>query len=175
MLKILQQPYPHSDSDKRKILLSLGTGFFIGLFLIYFQPFDIYKFNSPHKILILSGYGVITAATMLLLYFVPPKTFPNYFKEQNWTVGREILFVMLNVTLIAFFNVIYSHVVFPLAAKIFSLFSMVGYTFILGIFPSTGIVISNYIYYLKQYSKPPQPSFAGNQIKESGFSFYGRK
>ncbi|MDZ7899313.1 MAG: hypothetical protein U5N85_14980 [Arcicella sp.] len=81
MLKILQQPYPHSDSDKRKILLSLGTGFFIGLFLIYFQPFDIYKFNSPHKILILSGYGVITAATMLLLYFVPPKTFPNYFKR----------------------------------------------------------------------------------------------
>jgi len=171
MLKILQQPYPHSDSDKRKILLSLGAGFFVGLFLIYFQPFGINEFNSANKILILSGYGVITPATMLFLYFIIPKIFPNYFKEENWTVGREILFLMLNLILIALFNVLYSQIVFSLDSKSFNLFDMVGYSFILGIFPTIGIVFSNYIYYLKQYGKPPQPTFSSEQIQPSEMVF----
>ena len=158
MLKIPQQPYPHSDSDKRKLLISLGTGFFIGIFLIYFEPFGINDLRSPNKILILFGYGIITSVTMLFLYFIVPKIFPNYFKEENWTVGREILSSMLNVTSIALFNVIYSQLTFSLEFKISALFSMVSYTFILGIFPTVGIVLSNYIYHLKQYSKPPQPT-----------------
>lgn len=167
MLKILQQPYPHSDSDRRKILLSLGAGFFIGMFLIYFEPFGINDLHSPNKISILSGYGIITSATMLFLYFVVPNIFPNYFKEENWTVGREIFFFMLNVTLIAIFNVLFSILTLSLETKSYLLFSMVGYTFILGIFPTVGIVLSNYIYHLKQYSKPPQPTLSNEQTTTS--------
>jgi hypothetical protein len=167
MLKILQQPYPHSDSDKRKILLSLGTGFFVGIFLIYFEPFGINSLHIPNKISILSGYGFITTATMLFLYFIVPKISPNYFKEENWTVGREIFFFMLNVTLIALFNIIYSVSTFSLGFNSYAIFNMVGYTFILGIFPTVGIVFSNYIYYLKQYSTPPQPTFVNEQKQSS--------
>jgi hypothetical protein len=167
MLKILQQPYPHSDSDKRKILLSLGAGFFIGIFLIYFEPFGINDLHSTNKILILSGYGIITSTTMLFLYFIIPKTFPNYFKEENWTVGREILFLMSNVTLIAFFNVLYSQIALSLESNSYNLLSMVEYTFILGIFPTIIIVFSNYIYYLKQYSQPPQRTLTSEQTQSS--------
>jgi LytTr DNA-binding domain len=167
MLKILQQPYPYSDPDKRKIFLSLGAGFFIGLFLIYFEPFGITELHSPNKSLILSSYGIITSATMLFLYFIVPKTFPNYFKEENWTVGREILFLMMNLILIAIFNVLYSQLIFSLDSKSLNLLNMVGYTFVLGIFPTIGIVLSNYIYYLKQYSTPPQPTFLSEQTQSS--------
>jgi LytTr DNA-binding domain len=167
MLKTLQQPYPYSDSDRRKIFLSLGAGFFIGLFLIYFEPFGINELHSPNKILILSGYGIITSVTMLFLYFIVPKISPNYFKEENWTVGREIIQLMLNIILIAFLNVLYSQIVLSLEFTIYSLFSMVGYTFILGIFPTIGIVFSNYIYYLKQYSTPPQPTFLSEKTQRS--------
>ena len=167
MLKIIQQPYPYSDSDNRKILLSLGAGFFIGLFLIYFEPFGINNLHTPDKIQNLSGYGIITSATMLFLYFILPMSSPNYFKEENWTVGREISFLTLTVTLIALFNVIYSKFIFSIESYGYALFSMVGYTFILGIFPTVGIVLSNYIYYLKQYSKPPQPSYVSEQIQVS--------
>jgi hypothetical protein len=165
MLKILQQPYPHSDSDNRKIFLSLGAGFFVSIFLIYFEPFGINYFHSPNKTLVLSGYGIITSATMLFLYFVVPKVFQNYFKEENWTVGREILYFMLNIALIALFNILYSTSTFSVQFKGYAIFNMVGYTFILGIFPTVGVVISNYIYHLKQYSTPPQPTLASEQTQ----------
>jgi LytTr DNA-binding domain len=167
MLKILQQPYPHLDSDRRKIFLSLGSGFFVGLFLIYFEPFGINELNSPNKILVLSGYGIITSATMLFLYFVVPKIFPNYFKEENWTVGREIFFFMLNFTSIALFNIVYSQLILLLPFNTYAILSMVSYTFILGIFPTIGIVLSNYIYHLKQYSTPPQPALVSEQTQVS--------
>jgi hypothetical protein len=163
MLKILQQPYPHSDSDKRKLLLSLGAGFFIGLFLIYFEPFGSSEYHAPDKTQVLAGYGIITSLVMLFLYFVLPFIVPNFFKEDNWTVGREIIFVMLNIMLIAFFNVLYSQITLPRVSSQAQLLSMVGYTFILGIFPSAGVVLSNYIYYLKQYSQPPQPTLTSEQ------------
>lgn len=167
MFKILQQPYPHSDSDRRKIFLSLGAGFFIGLFLIYFEPFGINDFHSPNKISILFGYGIITSATMLFLYFIVPKIFPNYFKEENWTVGREIFFFMLNFTLITLSNILYSVLTLSIDSNFYAIFNMVGYTFILGIFPTVGIVLSNYIYHLKQYSTPPQPTNTSEQTQSS--------
>ncbi len=145
----------------------MGAGLFISMFLIYFEPFGINKLDSPNKIQILAGYGMITSTTMLFLYFIVPKIFENYFKEENWTVGREIFFFMLNVILIALFNVIYSQVIFSFKFKIPALFSMVGYTFILGIFPTVGIVLSNYIYHLKQYSTPPQPTYVSEQAQDS--------
>lgn len=167
MLKILQQPYPHSDSDKRKLLLSLGAGFFIGLFLIYFEPFGINQLHTENKIKILAGYGIITTATMLFFYFIVPKFSPNYFKEENWTVGREIVYLMLNFMLIAIANVLYSQLTFSFDFKISALFSIVRYTFILGIFPTVGIVLSNYIYHLKQYSSPPQLTYVSEQTQNS--------
>jgi hypothetical protein len=158
MLKILKQPYPHSDSNRKKILTSLGTGLFIALFLIYFQPFSINELITPYKIVFLAGYGIITSITMLIFYFGIPLIFPNYFKEENWTVGKDICSIMFNVIAIALCNVLYSQLIFGGQTNIANLLSMISYTFILGIFPTIGIVMINYIYYLKQYSHPPQPS-----------------
>lgn len=160
MLKILEQPYPHSDSNSTKAFISLGTGFFIALFLIYFEPFSINELTIPHKTIFLTGYGIIATIIMLVFYFIVPFIFPNYFKEENWTVGRDIFSIMFNVVVIAFCNVLYSQIIFWSWEKleIIKLLEMISYTFILGIFPTVGIVVINYIYYLKQYSHPPQPS-----------------
>ena len=158
MLQILKQPYPHSDSNKRKLFLSIGAGVFIAIFLIYFQPFGINEFESPDKTLILSGYGIITTSIMLFFYFVVPLAFPKSMKEENWTVGLEIVLFMCNFILIAVCNIFYSKINFFTSAGILDLINMISYTFILGIFPAVAVVLSNYIYHLKQYSHPPQPS-----------------
>jgi hypothetical protein len=163
MLKILKQPYPHAASNHKKLLISLATGFFIALFLIYFQPFGISDYKSDDKIRFLSGYGIITATIMLFIYFVVPAIFPAYFKEQSWTVGREITVTLANVTLIAVANIFYSQISISGIANINGLLSMISYTLALGIFPITGIVVTNYIYHLKQYSQPPQPT---TQVQE---------
>ncbi len=162
MLKILEQPYPHSDSNSTKTFISLGTGFFIALFLIYFEPFSINELTTPNKTIFLVGYGIISTTTMLIFYFIIPFIFPNYFKEENWTVGKDIFNIMLNIIFIAFLNVLYSQIIFGSWGKsnITMLLKMFSYTFILGIFPTVGIVVINYIYYLKQYSHPPQPSLS---------------
>jgi hypothetical protein len=162
MLKILEQPYPHSDSNSTKAFISLGTGFFIALFLIYFEPFSINELTIPYKTIFLTGYGIVATIIMFIFYFIVPFIFPNYFKEENWTVGRDIFSIILNVSIIAFCNVLYCQIIFWSWGEVGipNLLKMVSYTFILGIFPTVGIVVINYIYYLKQYSHPPQPSLS---------------
>ncbi|MBB6004710.1 LytTR family DNA-binding domain-containing protein [Arcicella rosea] len=158
MLKVLQQPYPHNDSTRRKLFLSFAAGIFISAFLLFFQPFDIANWHDDAKVYILMGFGIITSDTMLFIYFGVQSLFPNYFKEEQWTVGREIGMVALNVLSIMTINVLYTQYYISNGFNMLNLVSMVIYTLVLGVFPATGIILINYIFYLKQYSKPPQPS-----------------
>ena len=158
MLKILQQPYPHNDSTRRKLFLSFAAGIFISAFLMFFKPFGIANWHDDSKVLILTGFGVITSATMLFIYFGVQSLFSSYFQEERWTVGREMGMVALNVLSIMAINVLYTQYYIAKGFNMLNLVSMVIYTLVLGVFPATGIILINYIFYLKQYSKPPQPS-----------------
>ncbi len=158
MLKILRQPYPHNDSTRRKLFLSFGAGIFISSFLIFFEPFGIANWQNPQKNLLLLGFGIITTITMLFIYFGIQRLFPKFFQEEQWTVGREIFMVALNFCSITAINILYSQHYFSNGFNLLGFISMIIYTFVLGVFPATAIILINYIYYLKQYSKPPQPS-----------------
>ncbi len=155
MFKILNQPYPCSESSVLKRLLNcIAEGVFIGLFLIIFQPFGGSAWNHPHKILILAGYGLIVFVCGLILRFVFPKIVPQFFKEQHWTVGREIIKIMAMILMIAAGNLIYSNKFTGGGFSLENFVLMFSIVALLGFFPITFGVMANYIYQLKKYSTP---------------------
>lgn len=158
MLRLLRQPYPYPESRRRSVWSSLGAGAFVGTFLAVFQPFGADDWESPYKIPALAGYGLVTVVVMLFNYFVLPRFAPSTFRESNWTVGKEIGMTLWTIVSIGAGNYLYSKLLFGGGTSLAGLLGMIAVTFLIGIFPATGITLANYIYRLRQYQQPPQPT-----------------
>jgi DNA-binding LytR/AlgR family response regulator len=154
---IFSQPYPFDAQQLtllRRTMGSLAEGFFIAVFLIVFKPFGINNWQDPNKIYYLLGFGLITALSSLFLKLVITPAFPAYFNEAKWTVGRKIASILLLLLIITTGNALFLssllNKAFSLQNFLWNLTSVV----LIGIFPISFGVISNYIYQLKKYKKP---------------------
>jgi LytTr DNA-binding domain len=155
MLKILSQPYPYPQQTPfRRFLQCLLEGVFIAGFLILFQPFGTAEWHDANKTLFLCGYGFITLLSGLIVRMVLPYFFKTYFIEDNWTIGREILTVILLLALITTGNVLLSNFAFGLSFTFWGFGSMFFLVLLLGFFPISFGILINYIYKLKKYSQP---------------------
>lgn len=157
IFSFLYQPYPFESyqnrSHTRKLLGIISQGAFIALFLILFKPFDISRWKHPHLTLTLVTFGVITSLAGILVQFVIVPLFPKYFAEDKWTVGREILMLMLLILFIALGNF---GLLMYLGAQGFSLSNFLNNVFsvlIVGVFPITFGILINYIIQLRKYDK----------------------
>jgi len=148
----LSDPYPREDSFLFQFFLSLGVGVFVALFLILFQPFRISDIQLPNKIWIEAGFGLVSFMIMLVRYWLIPLLFPNYFDSRNWTLGKEILDLLLLVLIIAIGNYYYLVISTPASPFRPGFWTMILQTFLLGIFPVSGLVFGNYIYQLRKYT-----------------------
>lgn len=180
MFKLLKQPYPAADAPMRELRKALFIGLFIGLFLLVFQPFGLASWETTHKLLKIIGFGVITFVITAVNSIIWPRLFPRLFIEEKWTVGREILSTLINVLLIALANRIY--IQWLLGSNFDQVMGWVGMliaTFLIGLFPVTGLVLLNYIRQLKKYSEsaaalpihtPPTPDLSTEPttLHESG-------
>ena len=107
MYDYLNRPYPFNNDLKFNLQSFLGiiTGLFI--FLLFFLPLDppVYDFNK--KVLILSGFAIITFLLLALFRVVLPILKSDLFKFENWTVKKEIvlhfLFLVFNTVAYTFF------------------------------------------------------------------------
>lgn len=158
LLRLLRQPYPFRDSRRRALWASLGAGLFVGTFLCIFQPFGADDWDSPYKLPALAGYGVVTLVVMLFNYFVLPRLRPSLFREDAWTVGREIGMTLWMVISIGVGNYLYNFLLFGGSMRLGGFLGMIAVTFLIGIFPATGITLADYIYWLRRYQNPPQPA-----------------
>jgi hypothetical protein len=89
--KYLNQRYP-SEGNKWNIILPISL--FVGLFMVVFQPFGLSGLESEHKYLILAGYGAVTFTILSFDLFLLPLIFPKALSDENWTVLKEILFMI---------------------------------------------------------------------------------
>lgn len=89
---LLNQPYPVPNNSARAVLLKgLAMGVFIALVLIVFQPFGTAEAEIKNKNLFLSGYGLIVAVG----FWSSGLFFRYYLVDQQWTVGKQILFTSI--------------------------------------------------------------------------------
>lgn len=86
-----KQPYRPPEPGRPTVLLCLGAGVFVAR---SFQPFGISRWQGPLKALWLAGYGLITAAVLLVNHVLLPRVFKSFFREENFTVGRNVAFTL---------------------------------------------------------------------------------
>ena len=115
----------------------IAISIFIGLFLMVFQPFGLQFIEMEYKELYLFGYGVVTFCFMVLNLIIIPKIFPWHFADENWTVKRHIIWLVIDIGMIAAGNYLYSVWVdfFPWAG-IDGFLVFLGFTIPIGLFPA---------------------------------------
>lgn len=108
LLALLRSPYPQLCQRWKGVLYS---SLIIFLILYLFQPFGISRIPE-HKLLIVIGYGLMSSLSLSVFAYLLPALFPNYYKEETWTLGRDLLDTLLMCMLIALSNAIYSIFIF---------------------------------------------------------------
>ncbi len=109
MRGLLSQPYPIYDSPKRRWIIILGMGIFVYLFLFFFRPFELNTLPSDSAHIILLGYGLICSSILFIDLIVIPFLFPSIFREEKWIVGKEILYILWNISTIGLGNAFYTY------------------------------------------------------------------
>jgi hypothetical protein len=114
-------------------------GLFITLFLGIFQPFGLGSYHGTWQVAI--GYGMVTflAMSMLDLALIIGRV-----EAERWTLGKELLFSLLNILVIGLLNAIYSTWmgIAPFTLETIALFTL--FTFAVGVFPVTVMVLINF-------------------------------
>ena len=149
MLKFLNKPFPGLGYSNKSILNNFLIGCFIAAFLIVFQPFGISEWQTPYKTLKLLGFGFVSFIAPVIVNFCIYFVLPKKIIEDNWTILKEILAIVVVLLFISMGNMIYGRIlnIFPI-----SLNGFIGAfisTLILGIFPVTFHVLMKHNKLLK--------------------------
>lgn len=134
ILSVLKQPYP---VNVKKWPMIVAISCFIALFLMFFQPFGLQFVEIPLKSLKLMGYGGVTFLILAFNLKLLPHLFTIYFDEKQWTVGKQILWLSVDVLMIAVGNYFYSVTmhIFPWIGWE-GLLTFIGFTVPIGLFPA---------------------------------------
>jgi hypothetical protein len=153
--ELFRQPYPSTESPIRELRQAAVIGLFVGLFLLLFQPFGLSTWQTPDKFLKILGFGLVTFVITGFNFTVWPKLFPRQFSDERWNVGRQIMLITGNILLIAIGNRLYLEWLLNQEGytNYGSWLGMVLVTFLIGLFPTTGAVMLNYIHKLRKYSQ----------------------
>ncbi|WP_321519872.1 LytTR family transcriptional regulator DNA-binding domain-containing protein [uncultured Bacteroides sp.] len=133
IIKYLKQPYPNNIGKLKSIVISSLLVFFL---LAVFQPFGLSNIKE-HKLFILLGYMIVTFLSLSALSFVFPLLWKDYYKESNWTVGKELLSFFLIVFTIALGNSFYSFLFFSTKMDLVTIGFFLMVTLLISIFPIT--------------------------------------
>ncbi len=153
MVKLLSQPYPVEESTRQRLLRAVYIGAFVGVFLLLFQPFGLAMWQTSYKTGKILGFGLITFLLTAFNYTVWARLFPQQFSDRQWTVGREIAFVIVHILTISIANRLYLAWLIGDMAGLTDLTSVAFITFLVGIFPTAGSILFNYIVQLRKYSQ----------------------
>ncbi|KGL62419.1 LytTR family DNA-binding domain-containing protein [Polaribacter sp. Hel1_85] len=133
--KWLRKPYFFYISPKVHITLALVIGLFIFMFLYIFQPFGMSDLEN-NLFLYCLGFGFITFIVQSSLFIILPLVFKDYFKNENWTIGRNIFFLVILITSISTCNWFYNTLVQNTENwRMLTLKEIFSYTFSISIFP----------------------------------------
>ncbi len=149
--KILKQSYPPPSSGLPGFFVSIGIGLFIGLFLLFFQPFDLNTLAySPGETLL---FGVITFGVFFFFHCLLPLLWPTIYLERTWTVWRQICFYLLLLLLIATLNGLYINYLNSLRFNWNNYLWITSRTIVLGIIPISIYVLLVFNWHYAQMVK----------------------
>ena len=101
ILRLLRQRYPAHDNPKGYLRTITVIGLLLFLILWVFTPFNFQRFPAHQRLLMALLYSGTAYLTMLvcLVWIV---LFPNIFKAETWTFGKELLLISYQFTTVSF-------------------------------------------------------------------------
>ncbi len=150
MRDLFKKPYRSPHAGKGGLRLALFFGAFVFLFLFIFRPFSLPQANAG-LFLVALGYGLVCTFTMAVLNMLVPAVAGGFFNEARWTVGREILWVLVNLAFIGLANLLYSAALGFIGLNLAGLLRFEAYTFLLGAIPVAMLVLANEARLAKRY------------------------
>ncbi|MEO6820811.1 MAG: LytTR family DNA-binding domain-containing protein [Ginsengibacter sp.] len=147
---IVNRLYPLEERKWAKIKLALLFGLVIFTVLFSLNPFG----NNKANLFLDSTYaGILTFVSILFDYFILFPLFPRFFKEENWTIGREIILTLIIIVTITTFNILAGEFIWGVPVSVGNWFILIFYTSMLGIAPATASILINQARLLKKYRK----------------------
>lgn len=138
-----QKPYYFNPSIKFKSKLSLIFGFSVFSFLYIFEPFSLSTFNE-YLFDYTLGIGLITFIGSLIVLILPPIFFKNYFNEDKWTIGRNLIYIglciIVNGTILWFFGQLFKQ---ETHIEHINYFTFIYYTFLVSALPLIIFILFN--------------------------------
>jgi len=153
VLTILHSPYPAEDSPFSTLRYGLGSGFFVTLFFAAFEPLGFSLLAPAPRRAFYIGYGLVTGLTIVLSGLLLPRLRPRFFREENWSLGKQILWMGSVTLVIGLGCYLLSKAIcarYGLPAQWVRLQTIVLDTFLIAIFPITVINLANYARLLRR-------------------------
>lgn len=139
--------YPLEERKIAQLKLALVFGTIVFLLLFLFNPFGAKK-----DILLNAIYaGALTSIAIVFNFLILFPLFPKFFKEEKWTIGREVIFTFIIIITIGSFNIIAGQIFWGIPLSVFNWLRMIFYTGIIGIAPATFSILINQARLLKKY------------------------
>lgn len=151
LITYLKQPFPKAE-NKWKIIIFISL--FVAIFLIIFQPFNINLYKGSHKLIILSGYGLVTFFILVFDMIVLENIFKKFYDDRNWKIWKEFVSLTWVIFTIGLGNALYTSIVFDfhfeVGLKFYINFQMI--TLVVGIIPITVLIVSKQKYLSNKHS-----------------------
>lgn len=151
-LNIINQPFP-INTWQRYWIRGAGFGLFVFLFLFLFKPFSLNLFHTTQLLFTTAIYGLVTGIVMVTGGIVLIKLVAPRIKEENWTLGKQILWNTLLMVCIALMNVVVTQWMHQVWVPVWWYFVMLKWVVMLGILPIAIAELITYNHYLRRHMK----------------------
>ncbi len=147
---ILNRLYPLEERKPAQVKLAFIFGLVVFLLMYFLEPFG--KNTSNNSVLLDSGYaGLLTFVSILFVFFIIYPLFPRFFKEEKWTVGKEVILTLIIITTIASANTLLGSFIWEVPLSVSNWMRMIFYTAVIGIAPASVSILLNQARLLKKY------------------------
>jgi multidrug transporter EmrE-like cation transporter len=165
MKKIWLQPFPSYRFSAKQAFVSIVSGLIVFLIFYITQPFNINKLPAHLQLTYSVVYAVVTGVSLLLLTVIVPLLFPKTFNEEQWVVGKEILFILITIVVIAGFNLMAYQFLESDTVSLARFFKFLLATFLIGLLPISMSVLLKQKVLLDKYKKAA--TAINNQLLEN--------
>lgn len=104
-----KKPMATSINSIRGLIISLLVGLFVAIVAVGVQPFGLSDFTNDSKTLYLIGFGIVAFVGMLVAKFILPMILSNFYNDQQWTVGRQIVHLSATILIVGSSIMLYSN------------------------------------------------------------------
>jgi LytTr DNA-binding domain len=143
ILNVFSESFPLEDDRRTQFLHSLFISAVVVVVLLLFKPFGLANVSLPviKSIPVYIGYGLVTLLSCMIADRIIRPAFPSFFDDQQWTVGKHIIWTVFTILIIGLGNLFYSKLLGFTGISGSTLLAFQLYTIAVAVFPVTLITL----------------------------------